>query len=269
MLLILYGLLALLLCISLGLFVPGVALWTLPLYAIAFFVALLVLHTGFLGIMSLCVNRKSPDSRSFGFYRRMATLSVEAVLLLCGVRVNVSGEELVPKKGGFLLVSNHRSGFDPLLTLVALQERELAFISKKENMDIPIGGALMLGMGTLPLDRENKRQSVVTMQQAARRMASGSGIGVYPEGTRSRNGLLGSFKNGAFKCALWAKVPIVVMTVEGSESLIKHLIKRKKPVELKFLKLIPYEELEKTDTYTIAQQVRSIMLEAGLQEEGA
>lgn len=224
---------------------------------------LLLLHVLVLVVASLFVNKKEPNEQAFGFYKKLMMASIGALFGLGNIHYTLEGEEKLPQEGGFLLVCNHLSMFDPMVSMHALRNRGLVFITKKENISIPVGGPLMLGMGCPSLDRGSARQAMVLMKDTARRMSQGEALGVYPEGTRSKTGLLGSFKPGSFKCALWAKVPVVVATVEGTEQIHRRFFFRPTKVKMRILETIPYETLKDMDTVAIAQMARSCMLEKG------
>lgn len=263
MLFYLYLLVAL--CVALGclVFRPGIKLWMIVLLFVGVLGAFLLLHVLVLVVASLFVNKEEPAEKAFGFYKKLMMTSIGAFLALGGVHYTLEGEEKLPKEGGFLLVCNHRSMFDPMVSMHALRKRGLVFITKKENISIPVGGPLMLGMGCPSLDRGSARQAMGFMKDTARRMAQGEALGVYPEGTRSKTGLLGAFKPGAFKCALWAKVPVVVATVEGTEKIARRFFFRPTKVKMQILETIPYDTLKDMDTTAIADTTRSCMLEQG------
>lgn len=244
--------------------IRSINLWAAALLFLGVLLGLLLLHALVLVIASLFVNKNEPSENAFGFYKKLMMTAIGTFLALGGVRYTLEGEEKLPKKGGFLLVCNHRSMFDPMISMHALQQRGLVFITKKENISIPVGGPLMLGMGCPSLDRGSARQAMGLMKDTARRMSQGEALGVYPEGTRSKTGLLGSFKPGAFKCALWAKVPVVVATVEGTENIHRRFFfRRPTKVTMRILETIPYETLQDMDTAAIAHAARACMLEKG------
>lgn len=242
---------------------PGVKLWAIALLFVGVLGALLLIHALVLVVASFFVNKEEPVEKAFGFYKKLMMTSIGAFLALGGIHYTLEGEEKLPKEGGFLLVCNHRSMFDPMVSMHALKKRGLVFITKKENISIPVGGPLMLGMGCPSLDRGSARQAMGLMKDTARRMAQGEAMGVYPEGTRSKTGLLGAFKPGAFKCALWAKVPVVVATVEGTEQIHRRFFFRPTKVQMRILETIPYETLQSMDTTAIADMTRNCMLEQG------
>ena len=94
-------------------------------------------------LLSVFIRIDRPADRRTRFYNWLMTNIVQVGMFLLRVRVNVTGREKIPHDTRFLLVSNHRTIFDPVLTMAELSEFTLAFISKKENLKIPIVNKLM------------------------------------------------------------------------------------------------------------------------------
>ena len=222
------------------------------------FLGLLLLHVLVLALASLFVNKKDPDPKRFPFYRKLIILSVGPVLQAGRVRVELVGAEKLPA-GGFLLVGNHRSDFDPITAMWALRKWGLTFVTKKENVDIPVGGRIIVGSGCLSLDRNDDKQGLMVIRQAVRRIRAGDAIGIYPEGTRSKTGELLPFRVGCFKAAQWAKCPLVVLKVENSELVEKNFLRRRTTVRLTVKAVLPYDEIADMDTAEIGNRVRDIL----------
>ncbi len=236
-----------------------------PLFFLGTFAGLLLLHALVLTIASLFVNKKNPNPKAFPFYRKLLTGSIGPLLKLGAVKVELVGAEKLPE-GGFLLVGNHRSDFDPITAMWALRDRGLTFITKAENGNIPVGGRLILGSGCLSLDRSDDKQGLLVIRQAVRRIRAGEVIGVYPEGTRSRTGALLPFRVGCFKAAQWAKCPLAVLRTQGTEQIGRNFFFRRTTVTLTVAAVIPYEELADADTREIGERVRAILTDGA--EEG-
>ena len=174
------------------------------LWILAALLGLCLLYVLFLTVCALLVDTKKEYEHDSPFYRR----------LLYG-HIHVDGMEKLPKDGRFLLVCNHRSNFDPILTWQVMKERNLAFVSKAENFRIPIFGRIIRRCCFMAIDRENPRNALLTIEKAAKLIASDEvSIGIYPEGTRSKECVLLPFHNGVFKIAQKASVPIVVASNE-------------------------------------------------------
>ena len=228
------------------------------LFFVGAFLGLLLLHVLVLALASLFVDKKNPNPKFFPFYRKLIILSVGPMLQAGRVRVELVGAEKLPA-GGFLLVGNHRSDFDPITAMWALRKWGLTFVTKKENVDIPVGGRIIVGSGCLSLDRSDDKQGLMVIRQAVRRIRAGDAIGIYPEGTRSKTGELLPFRVGCFKAAQWAKCPLVVLKVENSELVEKNFLRRKTTVRLTVKAVLPYDEIADMDTAEIGNRVREIL----------
>lgn len=222
------------------------------------FFGLLVLHLFLLAIAGRFVDKQNPKQSAFGFYLWLLTATVELFFKLSRVEVKKEGFEKLPK-GRCLFVQNHLSAFDPMSMYVALKGRRVFFISKKENIDIPVGGSIMAGAGVLALDRENNRQGVLLMRRAAELLEEEATVCVYPEGTRSKTGALGPFRDGCFKSALWGKAPIAVVTVRGSAEAAKQLLLRHSVIRFRVVRVFTYEEIADKRTDEIGVMVRECM----------
>ena len=237
-----------------------------PLFFLGAFVGLLILHVLVLALASLFVNKSDPNPKRFPFFRKLLTVSIDLLLAVGRVRVELVGAEKLPA-GGFLLVGNHRSDFDPITAMYALRSRGLTFITKKENADIPVGGRLIVGSGCISLDRSDDKQGLLVIRQAVRRIQAGEAMGIYPEGTRSKSGELLPFRVGCFKAAQWAKCPLVVLKTKGTEDIGKNFFLRRTPITLTVAAILPYEEIADMTTTEIGDKVREILTDG--QEGGS
>ncbi len=239
----------------------GRPLYMIPLAFLGAFLGLLLLHALVLTVASLFVNRKQPDPKHFPVFRKLLVGSIPLLLGIGHIRVRVVGEENLPE-GGFLLVGNHISDFDPITTMYAFRKRGLTIVTKKENAAIPVGGPLIVGSGCISLDRSDDKQGLMVIRQVVRRIRAGEAIGIYPEGTRSKTGQLLPFRVGCFKAAQWAKCPLVVLRTQGTDQVSKNFFLHRTTVTLTVLAVIPYEEIAEIDTQEVGERVRNILLEA-------
>lgn len=253
--------------VLLGVFVPTAAWawWQTALLALGGFVgaflALNVLFLLLLFVISLFFPKGEPKKES-RFWRRWTVHAVRWILDMLRVRVKVEGRELLPEEP-MVLVSNHRSDFDPMAAMVAFSHRPLVYISKESNLRIPIAGAFVRRCHFLPIDRENPRSALATLKHAASLMREeGLDIGIYPEGTRSYKGGPKPFKEGAFLMAKQAGAPIVLMTTEGTEDIAGHVILRRNTVHLRVLRVISAEEVAATTARELTRLSEETLLAA-------
>ncbi len=239
-------------------------LWRLPVllgFFAAAFLGLMVVLYFFIFLFSLTVDMKKPvPEEDHPFRRRVVQLVIGHLCRFARVRIHTEGWESLPG-GRFLVVSNHRSAFDPICTVWALRKTPTAFITKPENHRILIAGPMIYGANYLPIDREDPRKAMKTIQAAANLLKNDVvSVGVYPEGTRNRelSGGLLPFHNGVFKIAQKAGAPLVVMTVQGSERIRENWPWRPTEVNLRICAVLPPEELDGS-TADVSRRVRDLM----------
>ena len=223
----------------------------------------LLLYALFLWICSLFVDRTKFYDEMSPFYCRLKDITDAMILFFLNVKVELEGAGKLPEDGLYLLVSNHRSMFDPLAVMRVLQKPSPVFVSKPENFNIPIGGRIGRRLCFRAIDRENARNAMATILDCVRLLKNGVGpIVIYPEGTRSKTGELLPFHDGVFKIAQHAKVPVAVMTVTGSESVKKNAPWKRTVIKLRICDVLPAEAITGVRTSAIGQQVREIMEES-------
>ena len=136
-------------------------------------------------------------------------------LRVARIRLVVSGLDQVPLEGPVLYMGNHQGNFDIHALTLAIP-RLFSWVAKEELFRIPVFGTAMRRAGYIALDRSDGRKALKSMRQAAERIAAGTGVVIFPEGTRTLDGSLLPFKRGAFMLAAKAGVPIVPFTINGS-----------------------------------------------------
>lgn len=209
---------------------------------------------------TLFINPKKVYVKPNGYFVFVLKIIHRFLFTLGNIRVKTIGKEKLPN-GRFLLVSNHRSAYDPLCTWVSMYEKEIVFISKEENLTKPLVGRWAKVLGCLPIDREDPRKAVKTINRASELICEDKvSVGVYPEGTRSEGLELLPFHNAVFKVAQKAIVPIVVMTIDGSEKIKKRFLFRRTRVTITITDVLDTEYVLSNGTKEIGDRVRSSMI---------
>ena len=217
-------------------------LWQVPLLFVAASLSVTLLYWLFLGLSSLPIQKQFPYDKPSPFYYGLLNSGYRFLFEAAGAKVQTLGLEKIPKDQPFLLVSNHLSNFDNMIQSAVLGNDKTAYISKPENFKIPIGGRLIHRSCYLPIDRENLRSSTMTIKQASEMLQNGIvNIGVYPEGHRGKSYDLQPFHAGCLNTAVWAKCPIVVSTITGTENIHKNFPFRKTVVHFDVLETIDTE----------------------------
>jgi len=120
----------------------------------------------------------------------------------------------------YVFVANHQSNADPFL--VAMVPWEMKWLSKKSIFDIPLLGWMMRVAGDVEVDRGNKESARRAMAEMRERLDRKLSVLIFPQGTRSPDGTVGAFRDGAFRLAIESGVDVVPLAVSGTaESLPK------------------------------------------------
>ncbi|GAA1348747.1 lysophospholipid acyltransferase family protein [Falsarthrobacter nasiphocae] len=144
-----------------------------------------------------------------------------AIKGLC--RPTITGLENVPAEGPFIVASNHLSFLDSVI-IQAIMPRPVSFFAKAEYFTTPgIKGRAMKAFFTavrsIPVERGEQAEAVAALRTLLGILEKGDGVGIYPEGTRSRDGRLYRGRTGVGWLALAAGVPVVPVGLIGTERL--------------------------------------------------
>lgn len=182
---------------------------------------------------------------------------------ITGSNINVIGKENIPKDKSVLFVSNHQGNFDIPLILGYL-DKPVGFIAKIETKKIPVIRKWMEHLNCIFMDRKDIRQSLRAINKGANTLKEGYSLAIFPEGTRSEDGSLGKFKKGSLKLALKSGVPIVPITISGSNNMMKKNSLLIKPANVKIVISEPIylEEFTKNNNINeLSDVIRNIISE--------
>ena len=150
---------------------------------------------------------------------KVAHIWGKLLLILTNTKVKVIGAENILKEKPQIFMANHQSDFDILIVL-AYVPSQFRWIVKKELFNIPIFGAGMKKAGYIEIDRQNHERAMVSIEKAAQKIREGKSVMSFPEGTRSRDGNIGPFKQGMFHLAIQSGVPIVPISIIGAKEIM-------------------------------------------------
>lgn len=179
--------------------------------------------------------KTNPD-KSWRKARKLVSGFFKTELWLAGCHIHVKGEENIPADGPVLFVCNHRSYFDILITH-EIVKKPVGFIAKSDMKKLPLLPQYMDDIGCVFLDRDDIKQGLATINQAAEYMKLGHSMILFPEGHRNQADEMLPFRQGGYKMAEKAKCPIVPVAISGSDLLLESAPKklvRKNDVTIEF-----------------------------------
>lgn len=138
---------------------------------------------------------------------------------LVGVKVELRGFHDFDHAGTYIYMCNHVSNLDPPI-VVPLIPRRTSVLVKKEVFRVPIMAQAMRMARFVAVDRRNREAAISSIQAATEVMRGGINMTIFPEGTRSPDGKLLPFKKGPFHLAMESKVPVLPMSISGTEAMM-------------------------------------------------
>ena len=142
-----------------------------------------------------------------------------SIFRICNVRVQVEGLDKLDPDGSYVVMSNHHSLFD-IPTVLSSLPFPFRMLAKASLFRIPFMGWYMSRVGYIPVEREDPKKARESLESAARRVASGLSVLIFPEGTRSEEGKVARFKRGGVNLAHSAGVPVVPVAIINSGRLL-------------------------------------------------
>lgn len=176
-------------------------------------------------------------------------------------RIRFEGKENIDKKKVYVIVSNHQSAFD--IALLYRINTHFKWVSKRELVKVPVIGWNLLLNKYILIDRKNAFSSKKLIQEGLKNIKMGSSILIFPEGTRTPDGKVKRFKEGAFLLAQQAQVPILPLTIEGSKGVLPKpgIVNLFQTFTIKVLPEIPYESFKDNSASELTKQVNRLIEE--------
>ena len=177
-------------------------------YIIAF--PLIIVVTLFTAIFTiLCFpwkNGKAP--------RAVQVFWSRSVLWFLLIPIKVTGQENVDPKQSYVFVANHQSFLD-VFAVYGWLPNNFKWLMKKEIRKVPFVGTACAVAGHIFVDRSNPRAALQSMDHIKKELVDGISTVIFPEGTRTKTGEMGRFKQGAFKIAMDMGLPVVPLSLGG------------------------------------------------------
>jgi 1-acyl-sn-glycerol-3-phosphate acyltransferase len=189
----------------------------IAIYAWAPFANLLwYFYTIVMGTLSLLI---WPFDRSGAMQHWCARWWCRLIAWTIGARIRVHGVGNIDSAHSYVYMANHSSLIDTP-ALFAYLPYQFKIMAKKQLFYVPFMGWHLWSSGNFPIDRSNGRRTATSLRRVIEGVKAGKSLAVFPEGTRTPDGRLQTFKLGAFKLALRTGVPIVPITIRGTFQLL-------------------------------------------------
>lgn len=133
------------------------------------------------------------------------------------LRARVSGAANVPMDGPLIVACNHLSYLDPPI-MGCLCPRRIRYMAKKELFEMPVLGTMIRALGAYPVDRHGSATAAIRRSLSV--LEAGGAVGIFPEGTRNRDGTVAP-QTGVALLASLAKAPVVPACIRGSDRALR------------------------------------------------
>lgn len=218
--------------------------------------ALVVVWTPIVGLVHLF--EREPKRRTARWFRRLG----RAVSRVKPWRLLISGRENMDADQVYVIVSNHQSLADiPLLSHLRLDTKWLA---KEELFRVPLLGWMLRMAGDIPVNRKVPREGAKAMLRGAKYLKQRFSVVFFPEGSRSPDGEVQAFNEGAFQLAIREQVPILPLVVEGTGAALPSqtwLWENTRDLRLRVLQPVSVEGLTAKDTTALCHRVRQQIMD--------
>lgn len=177
--------------------------------------------------------------------------------------IEVTGNIPDDPRRPYVVVGNHQSQADP--SIVSRLPWEMKWVAKIEIFRVPIAGWMMRTAGDIAVDRRDKRSRAEVLIKARDVLRKQCSVMFFPEGTRSRDGRVDRFNNGAFRLAIKERVPVLPIALDGTyDALPKHSLKFRPAtttMRVKVLEPIETEGLKADDAQALQERARQRIIE--------
>lgn len=171
-------------------------------------------------------------------------------------KVRISGVDPGTLRHPYVVVCNHLSQAD--IPLISMLPWEMKWVAKKELFDVPVLGWMMAMAGDIAVDRKDPQSRSTVLRRARGRIEKGASVMFFPEGTRSRDGRLKTFHDGAFRLAIQAGVPVLPLAIDGTSDALPTSGWQFSPADVRLMVLppVPTDGLTEADVPALRDRVR-------------
>jgi 1-acyl-sn-glycerol-3-phosphate acyltransferase len=193
---------------------------------------------------------------------RWLKLMARSVTRLAGIRVEVLGREVIDRDRAYVYVMNHVNIFDMFVIYQSIPSYTRS-LEEKSHFSWPVVGPLITAAGQIPVDTKDRRATARGLKRAADMLRRGESLTVLPEGSRTLDGSVGRFYEGAFRLAIQAGAPVAPFAMRGARAISRRGDFRMRPgtVEVLFAAPVPTKGLKPSDAAELSRRCRTIVIE--------
>lgn len=209
----------------------------------------------------VCIAARLVD-RTGNLSHRISSLWGRVLCRLNGIDVQVEGLEHLRPDRAQILIANHQGFFD-IFSLSGYLPLQLRWVAKASLFRIPFVGWSMRASGYIPVERESRKKAHQAFLASIEKLKEGNSIVIFPEGTRSADGMIGPFKKGGHLMAMRAKAPMVPVTLIGSGNIIRKGSGAIRPGPIRIIigKPVEYEEIAAKKEESVLEAIRETICE--------
>lgn len=179
------------------------------------------------------------------------------MLKIAGIRLELEGESTLETRAPRVIVFNHQSAVDMMLTAAVAAPGMLA-VGKREIVFVPFVNLAWWALGFMTVDRKRPRKMVASIAEVAEAISrDGRSFLVSPEGTRTKDGSILPFKRGPFQIAVRAQAPVYPLVIWGAFECMPRTAWLPKPGTIRVRYLTPIETRGEKDDEALAERVRA------------
>jgi 1-acyl-sn-glycerol-3-phosphate acyltransferase len=219
-----------------------------------------VIFSGFFAVITILTSFVSTDGET---PHKVARIWAKCILAASNIKVTVEGLSNLNRTGSYIYMPNHVSNFD-IPVLQAYLPVQFRWLAKAELFKIPIFGYAMKRAGYISINRFDRKSAIQSLNKAAEIIRNGTSVIIFPEGTRSQNQNIQSFKKGGFVLAVDSGVPIIPVIIHGTWTIMqkKQILVRPGNVVLEIKKPINTSDYTRETKDDLMEKVRNIVMDS-------
>jgi 1-acyl-sn-glycerol-3-phosphate acyltransferase len=219
-----------------------------------------VIITGFFAVMAIITSFLSAGGDTS---HKVGRIWAKCILAASNIKVTVKGLSNLNANGSYIYMPNHMSNFD-IPVLQAYLPVHFRWIAKAELFRIPIFGYAMQRAGYISINRFDRKSAIESLKKASEIIKNGVSVIIFPEGTRSWENKIHSFKKGGFVLAIDSGVPIIPVIIHGTWTIMqkKQILVKPGNVVLEIKKPINTLDYTRKTKENLMEKVRNIILES-------